>query len=117
MAGQLTTHVLDMSRGVPAENVYVVLRKLKECGQLHKVAAGQTNSNGRLDQPLIAGASMQKGIYQLQFHIGNYFEKFPMGDSPFLDLVPIQFSISNESEHYHVPLLIAPGGYSTYRGS
>ncbi|MDT8860885.1 hydroxyisourate hydrolase [Alkalihalobacillus sp. MEB130] len=116
--GQLTTHVLDISTGKPAKKVAIELFKLNEEKQLMKMADAKTNDDGRVNAPLLEGDELKRGTYQLQFHAGDYFrENGGKQNSPFLEVVPIQFVISDEEDHYHVPLLIAPGGYSTYRGS
>ena len=110
---RLTTHVLDTSIGKPAAGVRVVLRR---DGAV--VAEGATNADGRIDQPLLDGAAFKPGGYELAFHVGDYFRArgVTLADPPFLDIIPIRFSVSGES-HYHVPLLVSPYGYSTYRGS
>lgn len=127
MSGRLTTHVLDLSRGVPAAGMALQLRKLDGgAGKLLREAV--TNSDGRLDAPLLAGAEFAPGSYELLFMAGDYFRAGALAvDSAegtaaaagalFLDQIPIRFNIANPAEHYHVPLLVAPGGYSTYRGS
>jgi hydroxyisourate hydrolase len=118
MSGKLTTHVLDISTGKPAKDVVIELWKVKEVNQLEKIVESKTNIDGRVDHPLLKENEMKKGTYQLQFHVGNYYlTSDQKQDTSFFDIVPIQFVISEEGEHYHVPLLIAPGGYSTYRGS
>ena len=111
--GRLTTHVLDTSIGKPAAGVRVVLRR---DGAV--VAEGATNADGRMDQPLLDGAAFAPGGYELAFHVGDYFRArgAALAEPPFLDIIPIRFSVSGES-HYHVPLLVSPYGYSTYRGS
>jgi 5-hydroxyisourate hydrolase len=112
--GHLTTHVLDTSCGKPAAGVRVVLRRDGEV-----LAEGVTNADGRMDRPLLEGAAFKPGRYQLAFHIGDYFRACgaSVADPPFLDVIPVQFSIAEEDAHYHVPLLVSPYGYSTYRGS
>lgn len=109
--GRLTTHILDTSRGCPAANVHIQLYSIKaDSKQL--LTQATSNQDGRCDQPLLSGATFQAGQYQLIFEIGEYF-----GQPDFLDQVVIQFTISKADEHYHVPLLVSPYGYSTYRGS
>jgi hydroxyisourate hydrolase len=104
--------------GKPASHVYLELWKFNETNHLVKILERRTNLDGRVDKPLLEGEQMQAGIYQLQFHIGDYFKTIdPNKEQSFLNVIPIQFEIAHENEHYHVPLLIAPGGYSTYRGS
>ena len=111
--GRLSTHVLDTSAGKPGAGVRVVLRRGAEV-----LADTRTNADGRTDKPLLEGATFQTGSYELTFHIGDYFrgKGTPIADPPFLDVVPLRFSIA-EDAHYHVPLLVSPFGYSTYRGS
>ncbi|MFC0558933.1 hydroxyisourate hydrolase [Halalkalibacter alkalisediminis] len=118
MSGRLTTHVLDISTGKPARDVHIELWAFNASNQLEKRIESKTNQDGRVDSPLLEGETMKMGVYQLQFHIGDYFRVTEQKEwASFLNVVPIQFTISNDQEHYHVPLLIAPGGYSTYRGS
>ena len=111
--GRLSTHILDTSAGRPGAGVRVVLRRGDEV-----LADTRTNADGRTDKPLLEGAAFRVGSYELTFHIGDYFRAkgIPLADPPFLDVVPLRFSIA-EDAHYHVPLLVSPYGYSTYRGS
>ncbi len=111
--GRLSTHVLDTSTGRPGAGVRVVLRRGDEV-----LADTRTNADGRTDKPLLEGATFQAGSYELTFHIGDYFRAKDtlLADPPFLDVVPLRFSIV-EDTHYHVPLLVSPFAYSTYRGS
>lgn len=113
--GLLTTHVLDTASGRPAVGVRVVLRRAGEAAAL---AEATTNTDGRLDKPLLEGAAFRTGRYELTFHVGDYFRAngTKLADPAFLDLVPLRFAIA-EDAHYHVPLLVSPYGYSTYRGS
>ncbi|WP_223066957.1 hydroxyisourate hydrolase [Paenibacillus caui] len=120
MAGKLTTHVLDISRGVPAAGMHIRLFRLDgESRQLLREA--DTNSDGRLDQPLLSEGALEAGLYELVFDAGGYFRESPVfglkEEELFLEQVPIRFRVSDPKAHYHVPLLVAPGGYSTYRGS
>ena len=109
--GRLTTHVLDTARGQPGSGVALELFLLEgKDWKLLKTLT--TNSDGRTDAPLLEGAALRAGTYQLVFHVGAYF-----GSREFLDLVPIRFSITDAAAHYHVPLLCSPWGYTTYRGS
>lgn len=119
MTGRLTTHVLDLSIGKPASGVLVELWVMGVEKQFEFIQISYTNEDGRVNQPLLEGESMKKGIYEIRFQIGEYYRKrsVMIGDPSFLDCVPIRFGISNPESHYHVPLLISPGGYSTYRGS
>ncbi len=116
-AGRLTTHVLDTASGKPAAKLRVDLFRI-EGDRLTPLQSTHTNDDGRCDSPLLTGTGMQSGAYELRFHVGEYFgSKAARGETPFLDIVPIRFGIDDEKAHYHVPLLVAPFGYSTYRGS
>lgn len=113
----LTTHVLDTARGRPAGGVRVELFRV-EGGQRHRVAEAVTNADGRTDAPLIERGSLRPATYELTFHVAPYFEGFGgTPPVPFLDLVTLRFTVSDTSGHYHVPLLVSPWSYSTYRGS
>jgi 5-hydroxyisourate hydrolase len=105
----LTTHVLDTMRGQPAGGMTVELWSLDRSERLKSV---RTNPDGRTDAPLLAGDEMAAGNYELIFFVGDYF-----GERRFLDRVPIRFVISDAAAKYHVPLLVSPWAYSTYRGS
>jgi 5-hydroxyisourate hydrolase len=115
--GRLTTHVLDTAAGKPAAGLTVELYRIAEMPVRLTVAA--TNSDGRLEQPLLEGAAFAPGVYELRFHAGDYLRRSgaALSDPPFLDVVPIRFGVAGADEHYHVPLLLSPFGYSTYRGS
>jgi 5-hydroxyisourate hydrolase len=119
MTGKLTTHVLDISIGKPASGVLVKLGRVDPNKGIEPIQSSYTNEDGRLNHPLLEGEDMKEGIYELQFHVGDYYRKLgASNESPsFLDCVPVRFGISEPDSHYHVPLLISPGGYSTYRGS
>ncbi|MFQ5982805.1 MAG: hydroxyisourate hydrolase [Woeseiaceae bacterium] len=113
--GRLTTHVLDTARGKPGAGISVKLFSL-ENGR-HLVAASVTNDDGRTDDPLLDGDTYRAGSYELEFAVGSYFADAAIaGDPPFLDDVVIRFSLASD-QHYHVPLLVSPWSYSTYRGS
>lgn len=116
--GRLTTHVLDTAQGVPARGVSVTLRRVPGPDRL-PVAQGITNGDGRLDAPLLAGEAFVDGTYELDFTIGDYFAAQPVAaaDPPFLDVVTIRFTVADSGSHYHIPLLVSPWAYSTYRGS
>ena len=118
MAG-LTTHVLDLSRGVPARGVRIELFQLGDDGARLLAAAATTNADGRTDKPLIGPNDARAGKFELVFHAGDYFRAagVPLADPPFLDVVPIRFTIADANAHYHVPLLVTPWSFSTYRGS
>jgi len=115
--GFLTTHVLDTARGVPAQGVRIELFRL-EGGRL-RLAEALTNADGRTDAPVLAQADFAVGQYELLFHAGDYLRATGQaGAAPlFLDEVPIRFGMNDAAAHYHVPLLLSPYGYSTYRGS
>ncbi|MGY4489896.1 hydroxyisourate hydrolase [Pseudomonas sp. TE3610] len=116
--GRLTTHVLDAAHGCPGSGIKVELYRV-EGQQLELVASALTNSDGRCDAPLLQGDDYRTGVYQLQFAAGEYFRaKGVQGPGQaFLDEVVLRFGISAEQDHYHVPLLLSPYSYSTYRGS
>jgi 5-hydroxyisourate hydrolase len=121
--GKLTTHVLDTANGRPAAGLRIDLYRLDGEAR-RRLASVRTNADGRCDAPLLEGDAMRSGTYLLIFHVGDYFaigagaaadSKQP--SAAFLDKVPIKFGVSDPDAHYHVPLLVAPYGYSTYRGS
>ena len=115
--GRLTTHVLDTARGCPAANVGVELYRIEDERQLLK--QDQTNADGRLDNPILDASDFQPGVYELVFSAGAYFRTCSL-DLPnplFVDEVVIRFGIADADSHYHVPLLVSPWSYSTYRGS
>ncbi len=115
---KLSTHVLDTAHGCPAQGIQIELWSIagKERKLLKTV---RTNADGRTDQPLLAADAMQVGEYELIFHIGDYFAGKAPSDSKFrfLDRVPVRFGIADAAGSYHVPLLVSPWSYSTYRGS
>ena len=116
--GRLTTHVLDTMRGCPAAGLSIDLFEVG--GRTpKKMVSAVTNSDGRCDAPMLVGDAFKTGHYELQFHVGQYFLDCDIKpeNGVFLDLVPVRFVIADASAHYHVPLLVSPYGYSTYRGS
>ena len=115
--GKLTTHVLDTARGKPANALTIRLFKISD--QLRSLLVEtRTNGDGRCDAPLLEGPAFSKGTYELVFSVKDYFEGFPgIASEAFLDEVPIRFTIADETSHYHIPLLVSPWSYSTYRGS
>jgi 2-oxo-4-hydroxy-4-carboxy-5-ureidoimidazoline decarboxylase len=117
--GRLSTHVLDTHSGKPAAGVAVELIELSELGASRVVTRAITNSDGRTDQPLIGGRPVPIGRYELSFSVGRYFAQrgVVMSDPPFLDQIPLRFAISEPEGHLHVPLLVTPWSYATYRGS
>jgi 5-hydroxyisourate hydrolase len=116
--GRLTTHVLDTAQGIPAVGVRVVLRRVAGDSRT-EVGVAITNREGRLDRPLLEGDELVAGTYELEFGIEGYFANQPLDvpRPPFLDIVTIRFTVADAGEHYHVPLLVSPWAYSTYRGS
>jgi 5-hydroxyisourate hydrolase len=115
----LTTHILDVTIGRPAEGVRVELYELAEPSQRKLIADVATNADGRTDKPLISAEQARAGRFELIFHAGDYFRRrrAELADPPFLDVVPIRFGVADPQAHYHVPLLVSPWSYSTYRGS
>ncbi len=112
--GRLTTHVLDTVAGKPAAGVTVELYRI---GSDQRIAIAVTNADGRLDAPLVEGPAFPAGTYELRFHAGDYLRQANQLPEPaFLDIVPIRFGVAT-SGNYHVPLILTPYGYSTYRGS
>ncbi len=113
--GQLTTHVLDIANGVPAGGMEG--RLMDAGGEIR--AAFRTNANGRCDHPLLEGATFRPGTYTLVFYTAAYFRArgTQLSDPPFLDEISIPFGVADASAHYHVPLLVSPWSFSTYRGS
>jgi 2-oxo-4-hydroxy-4-carboxy-5-ureidoimidazoline decarboxylase len=112
--GRLSTHVLDNVRGGPAAGIRVALYEVGASARALIVTV-LTNADGRTDAPLLGGGPLRMGTYELQFTLGDYFAG--VADPPFLDVIPIRFSIAEPEGHYHVPLLVTPWSYSTYRGS
>ena len=115
----LTTHVLDTSRGRPAAGLRIDFSRLEADGRPWLLKSVTTNADGRIDAPLLGPGEMQAGRYELLFHVGAYFRSAGVvqTDPPFLDQVPVRFTIAEPAAHYHVPLLVSPYGYVTYRGS
>ncbi len=116
--GRLSTHVLDTHAGRPAIGVAIELYEFTG-ERAHRIATAVTNADGRTDAPLIGGRPLPIGRYELRFAVGDHFRSrgIEQGDPPFLDIVPLRFSIAEPEGHYHVPLLCTPWSYSTYRGS
>jgi 2-oxo-4-hydroxy-4-carboxy-5-ureidoimidazoline decarboxylase len=116
--GRLSTHVLDTHAGRPAVGVAVELYEFAG-DRAHRITTATTNADGRTDAPLIGGRPLPTGRYELRFAVGDHFRSrgIEQGDPPFLDIVPLRFSIAEPEGHYHVPLLCTPWSYSTYRGS
>lgn len=116
--GRLTTHVLDAAHGSPGRDITIELYRVEQ-GGLELVAKVQTNDDGRCDVPLLQGDDYRSGVYQLHFHAGDYYRVrgVQLAEPAFLDVVVLRFGINEQQDHYHVPLLISPYSYSTYRGS
>jgi 5-hydroxyisourate hydrolase len=114
--GRLTTHVLDTAAGRPAAGLVI---ELWRPGENKMVKSATTNADGRIDGPILDGDAFTAGVYELRFRAGDYLRAsgVPLPDPAFLDLIPVRFGIADASQHYHVPLLLSPYGYSTYRGS
>ncbi len=115
--GRLTTHVLDTAQGRPGHDIAIELYRLEPLRE--RVVEARTNDDGRCDQPLLQGEAFAVGTYELVVHAGDYFaaQGLELPDPRFLNQVVIRFGIAAADQHYHVPLLISPYGYSTYRGS
>lgn len=116
--GKLTTHVLDTASGRPGAGMALALYRLLD-GERRQISAGTTNADGRSDGPLLEGPQIESGIYELEFEAGAYFaaQGVALPDPPFFDRVVLRFGIADATASYHVPLLISPWSYSTYRGS
>ena len=112
--GKLTTHVLDTAKGKPAQGMKIELFRDEE-----SLANFFTNADGRVDGAILEGSHFATGTYELRFHAGNYLRQTTPGlkEPLFLDVIPIRFGVSDSTQHFHVPLLLSPFSYSTYRGS
>ena len=117
--GRLSTHVLDTQAGRPAAGVAVELLELSANGEQRVIARATTNRDGRTDEPLIGSRPLPIGRYELRFHVADYFAAAgaSRAEPPFLDVVPVRFAVAEAEGHYHVPLLVTPWSYCTYRGS
>ena len=117
-SGFLTTHVLDTARGVPAGGLAISLFRYEQDGY-QRISTAITNADGRTDSPILPAAEFTAGQYRLVFHAGAYLETHFSGqpEPKFLSDIPIDFGMADAGAHYHVPLLLSPFGYSTYRGS
>ena len=116
--GQLSTHVLDTAHGRPGEGIPIELFSVAG-GTRQSLGQFVTNSDGRSEAPLLEGASFAVGTYELEFRVAAYFARMgsELADPAFLDVITLRFSIADAGAHYHVPLLVSPWSYSTYRGS
>jgi 5-hydroxyisourate hydrolase len=128
VSGRLTTHVLDTSAGRPAAGLALALYRLGEDGQRALLVEARTDADGRVGAPLLEGAALRPGVYELIFEVGEHFARQettlvrsvaagPPPSRPFLDQVPVRFGVADGGAHYHVPLLVTPWSYTTYRGS
>ena len=120
MPAKLSTHVLDTANGCPAAGMHLTLYRVAEDGAPVALKQAVTNDDGRTDEALLGADEMQTGTYEIHFAVAPYFAALghqPAGAGPFLDLVPVRFTIADASAGYHVPLLVSPWSYSTYRGS
>lgn len=117
-SGRLTTHVLDTALGKPAQGLKIDLFVI-EGEERRLLRTVETNSDGRVDGPMLDGEAFRVGTYELLFHAGDYLRATgaSLPEPAFLDLIPLRFGIANAASHYHVPLLLSPFSYSTYRGS
>ena len=113
MSSPITTHVLDTANGHPGQGITVILERRTDDGQWSELTRGVTNDDGRISDWLPAGEPAPKGIYRATFQVDSYFA----GDEPFYSDIPIVFHLNDPDAHYHVPLLLSPYGYTTYRGS
>lgn len=115
---RLSTHVLDTSRGTPAHGVRIELH-LVSGSERRRMASAVTNSDGRTDAPLLSAERIEPGVYELTFHAGEYFAGagVSLTDPPFLADIVIRVGLADPAGHYHVPVLLSPYGYTTYRGS
>ena len=117
--GRLSTHVLDIQTGRPAAGVVIDLVDVASDGATRLIKTISTNADGRTDAPLLVGDDFRTGVFELRFHVGDYFRRSgqPSDKTAFLDIIPIRFGVGEADGHYHVPLLVSPWAYSTYRGS
>ena len=116
--GKLSTHVLDTASGMPAADLRIELWQMRDDGE-RLIKTVRTNADGRTDQPLLDASAIEAGTYELLFFVGEYFSArgVAQADPRFLDIVPVRFGIADAAANYHVPLLVSPWSYSTYRGS
>ncbi len=116
--GHLTTHVLDIAKGQPGQGITIEVFRV-EAGRREHLSEAVTNVDGRCDTPILEGDTFIPGEYELVFHVGDYLrvQGVESAEPRFLDVIPLRFGVADADEHYHVPLLLSPYGYSTYRGS
>jgi 5-hydroxyisourate hydrolase len=115
---RISTHVLDITRGAPAQGIAVELHLVKGV-ERRLIAAVTTNADGRTDAPLISADALETGIYEISFYAADYFHRlgFTLSDPPFLGVIVIRIGVASSAGNYHIPLLVSPYAYSTYRGS
>jgi 5-hydroxyisourate hydrolase len=118
MAGKLTTHVLNTAQGCPGVGIAIELWLIQDTTR-SPIKTLITNADGRTDEPFLTAETLRSGTYELVFYVGDYFAQpaIWLPNPPFLDIIPIRFSIADTNQHYHIPLLVSPWSYSTYRGS
>ncbi len=114
MSSPITTHVLDTANGHPAQGITVILERRSDDDQWTELARGVTDDDGRIGDWLPGGEAAKTGVYRATFEVGSYFDS---DDAPFYSTIPIVFHLNDPQAHYHVPLLLSPYGYTTYRGS
>lgn len=118
MSGSLTTHALDTARGRPASGMELDLFRVSANGDREHLKSVRLNEDGRSGEPLLEGEEFVRGVYEIVFRVGGYFGPGGEAAGPaFLDLVPVRFGVADPDAHYHVPLLVSPWSYTTYRGS
>lgn len=120
MSGKLTTHVLDTANGCPGANIAIALWLIdSDLNKKTLLKTVTTNADGRTDVPLLSNDELKMGVYELVFSVGDYFGQYiaKRTEPPFLNQIPLRFGIADPTVHYHVPLLVSPWSYSTYRGS
>lgn len=115
MAGRISVHVVDVTRGLPAIGMKVEIFQL---GTPEPIATGTLSSQGTLEHPIVQGEEVDSGIYEVIFHVGEFYRQlsYPLPDYPFLDVVPFRFGIDAIEQHYHLPLKVSPWGFSLFRG-
>ncbi|HEY9698893.1 MAG TPA: hydroxyisourate hydrolase [Trichocoleus sp.] len=116
MAGGISVHVVDVTRGLPAVGMKVEIFSISEPAQ--PIAAGVLSGKGLLDHPIVEGKGCDRGVYEVVFYIGDFYRQlgYSFPDTPFLDVVPFRFGIGDVEQHYHLPLKVSPWGFSLFRG-